>query len=73
MEFEPIPESDEKLATQIIGAAIEVHRVLGPGFIEFIYEQALIHELRSAGIQVERQKRSMYRIKASCFADSGSI
>lgn len=57
MDLEPIPEVDEKLATQIIGAAIEVHRVLGPGFIEYIYEQALIHELSLAGIQAERQKR----------------
>ncbi|HEV2970852.1 MAG TPA: hypothetical protein VGY55_12850 [Pirellulales bacterium] len=34
MEYDPIPEADEELATRIIRAAIEVHRELGPGFIE---------------------------------------
>ena len=39
----------------IIGCAIEVHRELGPGLLESAYEMALYHELRSAGIQCERQ------------------
>src|SRR6266702_3517699 len=56
MEYDPIPEEDEQLAKQIIGAAIEVHRELGPGFIEFIYEQAMLYELSSAGIVVEKEK-----------------
>jgi len=45
----------EKLTEQIIGAAIEVHRRLGPGFLESIYEKALIIELRKRGVGVEAQ------------------
>lgn len=40
---------------KIIGAAIEVHRILGPGLLESIYEQALSHELVMRGIECERQ------------------
>jgi GxxExxY protein len=41
---------------QIIRAAIEVHRTLGPGLLESVYEECLCHELRYFGIQFERQK-----------------
>lgn len=46
--------SDE-LTEAIIGAAIEVHRILGPGLLESIYEEALCHELELRGIKAERQ------------------
>jgi GxxExxY protein len=45
----------EELTGRIIGAAIEVHRQLGPGFIESIYENALFLELRSRQISLQRQ------------------
>ena len=45
----------EDLTGKIIGAAIEVHRQLGPGFIESIYENALVYELRKRGLKVEQQ------------------
>lgn len=45
------------LTEKIIGCAIEVHRRLGPGLLEAIYESALCIELRLAGLQVERQVR----------------
>jgi GxxExxY protein len=47
--------SDE-LTEKIIGAAIEVHRILGPGLLESIYEEALCHELQLRSIRCERQK-----------------
>jgi GxxExxY protein len=54
MSIEPNRATDE-LAHAVIGAAIEVHRHLGPGFLEGIYEEALCVELSDAGIPVERQ------------------
>ena len=45
----------EKLTSRVIAAAIEVHRRLGPGFIESIYEHALVVELHKRGLKVEEQ------------------
>ena len=41
---------------RIIGAAIEVHRWLGPGLLESTYHACLAHELRQQGLEVEREK-----------------
>ena len=46
-------ESD--LTGTVIGAAIEVHRTLGPGLLESVYEECLCHELALRGIRFERQ------------------
>jgi len=46
---------EEELTGQIIGAAIEVHRVLGPGLLESAYEECLCHELEMRGIAFRRQ------------------
>lgn len=43
------------LSERVIGAAIEVHRELGPGLLESIYEQALCRELQLNGVPFERQ------------------
>jgi GxxExxY protein len=43
------------LSHEIIGAGIEVHRLLGPGLLESVYESALCRELRLRDIPVERQ------------------
>lgn len=48
---------DKELTEPIIAAAIAVHRELGPGFLESVYEEALCIELRHRGIVYERQKR----------------
>jgi len=45
-----------KLTEQIIGAAIEVHRHLGPGLLESAYEACLAYELERLGLKVEKQK-----------------
>ncbi len=44
------------VTSRIIEAAIEVHRILGPGFLESVYEEALAHEMDLRGISYERQK-----------------
>ena len=51
---EPSPELDA-LTRETIGAAIEVHRALGPGFLESIYEEALCLELTERSISFARQ------------------
>ena len=45
----------EHLTEQIIGAAIEVHRAIGPGLMESIYEECLCHELGLRGLAFKRQ------------------
>ena len=45
-----------QLTEQVIGAAIEVHRELGPGLLESAYQRALAHELRLRGVAFEEQK-----------------
>lgn len=49
MEFEDISRN-------IIGAAIEVHKQLGPGLLESAYEECLVYELQQKGYNVERQR-----------------
>ena len=45
----------DTLSEQVIGCGIEVHRELGPGLFESIYESALCIELRAAGLSFKRQ------------------
>jgi GxxExxY protein len=47
--------SNDPVTERIIGAAIEVHRVLGPGLLESVYEQALCYEFELQGIEFRRQ------------------
>jgi GxxExxY protein len=44
------------LSNEIIGAALEVHRALGPGLLESAYEMCLAHELAARGLRFERQR-----------------
>ena len=53
--MEPDRQTDD-VARSVIGAAIEVHRVLGPGYLESVYEQALAVELDLRRISFERQR-----------------
>ena len=52
-----------ELTEMIIGAAIEVHRELGPGLLESAYEAALAHELALRGVRFARQKEMPVRYK----------
>ena len=45
-----------KLSSEVIGAAIEVHKTLGPGLLESAHEECLCHELSLQGMSFERQK-----------------
>ena len=47
----------KELSFAVIGAAMEVHRILGPGFLEAVYQAALEHELALRDIPFEAQKR----------------
>ena len=47
---------DHELTEKIIGCAMKVHTVLGPGFLESVYQKALAHELQKAGLKVECEK-----------------
>ena len=48
--------SEDQTTDRILGAAIRVHRELGPGFLEAVYEEALAIEFAEQGIAFERQK-----------------
>jgi len=47
---------ENEVSQAVIGAAIEVHRALGPGLLESAYEECLAHELALRGVPFERQK-----------------
>jgi GxxExxY protein len=46
-----------ELTEKIIGCAMTVHRTLGPGFLESVYQNALAHELRKVGLDVECERK----------------
>lgn len=56
MDWAEVPERMNQLSQRVIGCAIEVHRELGPGLLEGIYEAAMAHELGMAGIAFARQR-----------------
>ena len=53
----------EAVTGVIIGCAMSVHRELGPGFLESVYQNALIHELRSSGLVVESERPIQVRYR----------
>jgi GxxExxY protein len=56
---------DNELSRRVIGLAIEVHRQLGPGLLESVYEECLCFELHHAAIPHARQQRLPIRYKGS--------
>ena len=52
---DPIPVETEAIASQVVEAAFRVHRALGPGLLESVYEICLCHELEKMGVAVKRQ------------------
>jgi GxxExxY protein len=47
---------ENEISERTIGAAIEVHRILGPGLLESVYEKTLCHELHLRGLKSVRQQ-----------------
>ena len=66
----PLFQRADKLSGTVIGAAIEVHRTLGPGLLESIYERCLEHELHLRGILCLRQKDVEIRYKNILFSET---
>src|SRR5262245_53144502 len=59
MDYEELPELHadiNRLTERVIGMAVEVHRILGPGLLETIYESALCMEFDDGGLPYARQK-----------------
>lgn len=63
-------EEINQLTERIIGAAVEVHRELGPGLLESAYQRALAHELRLRGMEFEEQKLCAVKYKDLLIEDA---
>lgn len=55
MEFKKTSEKEEEVAAKIVDAAYAVHKELGPGLLEKIYETCFCHELKKRGLSFQRQ------------------
>lgn len=62
-------ETADRLSHSVIGAAIEVHRVLGPGLLESIYERCMLRELELRGISAVRQRNVSIDYKGYTFEE----
>ena len=55
MEFEKTSEAEEAVAAKIVDAAYAVHKALGPGLLERVYETCFCHELGKRQLSFQRQ------------------
>ena len=55
MDFNPLTKREEEISKKIVSAAYTVHKNLGPGLLEKIYETCFCHELRKRDLQYQRQ------------------
>ena len=55
MLHSPVSEKEEKAAKEIVDSAFVVHKTLGPGLLESIYEVCFCHELTKRGLPIKRQ------------------
>ncbi|MEI7851116.1 MAG: GxxExxY protein [Kiritimatiellales bacterium] len=69
MELHPLFQKADELSSEVIGAAIEVHRLKGPGLIESIYERCLVRELSLRNITSVNQKLVPVEYKGHVFEE----
>ena len=55
MHYPPVSDAEERIAKQIVASAFAVHKALGPGLLENIYEVCFCHELRKRSVAFRRQ------------------
>ncbi|MCF7804192.1 MAG: GxxExxY protein [Candidatus Marinimicrobia bacterium] len=55
MNYKDLSQQEEQIGTAIVNAAYTIHKELGPGLLEKVYEVCMEHELRKVGYQVKRQ------------------
>ncbi len=60
----------DALSTKVIGAAVEVHRIVGPGLLESIYERCLMRELELRGVPVLNQEEVVIDYKGTVFKET---
>jgi GxxExxY protein len=66
----PLFARADRLSGEVIGAAIEVHRIMGPGLLESIYERCLLRELELRGISVLHQEEVVIDYKDAVFKET---
>lgn len=54
-QYDKVPDHVERIGAEVVDAGLCVHRALGPGLLESVYEECLAHELSRRGLKVERQ------------------
>ena len=55
MDYKPLSKVEESIAEKIVDAAYSVHKILGPGLLEKVYEVCFCHELSKRGLKNKRQ------------------
>ena len=63
----------DRLSGEVIGAAIEVHRIMGPGLLESIYERCLLRELDLRGIPAINQEEVVIAYKGDVFKERDEV
>jgi GxxExxY protein len=66
----PLFAKADRLSGEVIGAAIEVHRIMGPGLLESIYQRCLLYELDLRGIPVVQQQEVIIDYKGTVFTEA---
>ena len=55
MNYKPLSKREESITEKIVDAAYTVHKILGPGLLEKVYEVCFCHELSKRGLKYQRQ------------------